>query len=90
MEERRGKSAENEEHNEQLPYNCTATRFALSQVCILIGIFSTNESLREGAVPEGRDGREKGRALGLRKAERKEQREERDKQNREKRAEERR
>ena len=43
---------------------------------------------RDGSVPEGRDGREKGRALGERREERKEKREERDKQNQKERAEE--
>ena len=43
---------------------------------------------RDGSVPEGRDGREKGRALGETREERKEKREERDNHNQDERAEE--
>ena len=41
---------------------------------------------RDGAVPEGRDGGEKGRPLGERREERREKREERDKHNQDERA----
>ena len=43
---------------------------------------------RDGSVPEGRDGGEKGRALGETRGERKEKREEKDNHNQDERAEE--
>ena len=41
-------------HNEQLNCNCTATGFALSRVCIFIGILSTMRSERREKSEERR------------------------------------
>ena len=63
-QERRGKSAERSEKRE------TST-ITISRSMDVIG--------SNGSIPEGRDGREKGRPLGEKREERREKREEKDK-----------